>query len=70
MYGLSTRNEISIVQNEPLARSIYRTTKVNQQVPSELYPAIAEVLAYVYKIKRERDPKTAPEMAALFLYHW
>ena len=47
-------NEISIVENEPLARSIFRTTKVKQEVPAELYQACAEVLAYVYKIKRDR----------------
>ena len=51
---IAEAHEITIVQNEPLARSIYRTTKINQEVPSELYQAVAEILAYVYKIKRER----------------
>ncbi len=51
---IAEAHEISIVQNEPLARSVYRTTRVNREVPSELYQAVAEVLAYVYKIKRDR----------------
>ena len=60
---IAEAHEISIVQNEPLARSIYRTTKVNQEVPSELYQAIAEVLAYVYKIKRERASRKKASIA-------
>lgn len=47
--------EIPIVENEPLARSIYRTTSVGQEVPRELYQAVAEVLAYLYKRKREKE---------------
>ena len=48
---------IQIVENEPLARSIYRTTKVGQEVPPELYQAVAEVLAFVYKLRREKETK-------------
>ncbi|MBI5078857.1 EscU/YscU/HrcU family type III secretion system export apparatus switch protein, partial [Candidatus Saganbacteria bacterium] len=51
---IAERYEITIVQNEPLARSIYRTTRVKHEIPSEFYQAAAEVLAYVYKIKRDR----------------
>jgi flagellar biosynthetic protein FlhB len=60
---IAEANEISIVENEPLARSIYRTTKINQEVPSELYQAVAEVLAYVYKIKRERAARKKASIA-------
>jgi len=48
---------VPIVENEPLARSIFRTTDVGKLVPPELYQAIAEVLAYVYKIKKKRSEK-------------
>lgn len=54
---IAEEHEISVVENEPLARSVYRTTKVGQEVPPELYQAAAEVLAYVYKQKRERAEK-------------
>ena len=40
---------ISIVENKPLARSLYATVDVGGQVPPELYVAVAEVLAAVYK---------------------
>jgi flagellar biosynthesis protein FlhB len=50
-------NNVPIVENEPLARSIYRTTDIKQMVPGELFQAIAEVLAYVYKLKKQRTEK-------------
>jgi len=60
---IAEEHEISVVPNEPLARSIYRTTRVNQEVPSELYQAIAEVLAYVYKIKRDKESRKKASIA-------
>ena len=42
-------NNISIVENKPLARSLYANVEVGQTVPPELYVAVAEVLAAVYK---------------------
>jgi flagellar biosynthetic protein FlhB len=60
---IAEENEVSIVENEPLARLIYRTTKLNQEVPPGLYQAIAEVLAYVYKIKRERQSRKKASIA-------
>jgi flagellar biosynthetic protein FlhB len=60
---IAEEHEITIVQNEVLARSIYRSTKVNQEVPSDLYQAIAETLAYVYKIKRDRASRKKASIA-------
>jgi len=60
---IAEAHEISIVENEPLARSIYRTTKVNREIPSELYQAVAEVLAYVYKVRRERRARQKASIA-------
>lgn len=48
---------IPIIENEPLARSVYRTTDIGKQIPGELYQAVAEVLAYVYKLKKQRAEK-------------
>lgn len=60
---IAEAHEISIVENEPLARSIYRTTRVNREIPPELYQATAEVLAYVYKIKKERAERKKASIA-------
>ena len=60
---IADAHEISIIENEPLARSIYRTTKINQTIPPELYQAVAEILAYVYKIKKDRKDRQKASVA-------
>lgn len=50
---LAKENRIPIVENKPLARSIYKTLKIGQWIPRELFNAVAEVLAYVYRLKRK-----------------
>ena len=47
---LARQNNIPVVQNIPLARAIYKTVAVDQEIPPELYLVMAEVLAYVYRI--------------------
>jgi len=44
-------NDIPIVENPPLARSIYADVEIDQEIPEELYVAVAEIMAYVYKLK-------------------
>lgn len=44
---------IPMVENVPLARALYKTVKVNKPVPRELYKAVAEVLAFVYRLKKK-----------------
>lgn len=41
-------NKIEIVENKPLARMLYHNVEIGQQIPPELYQAVAEVLAMVY----------------------
>jgi flagellar biosynthetic protein FlhB len=49
---LGREHDIPTVENVPLARALYRSVKVEQEIPMELYKAVAEVLAYVYKLRR------------------
>src|SRR5437762_7669870 len=44
-------HDIPTVENVPLARALYRSVEVEQEIPIELYKAVAEVLAYVYRIR-------------------
>ena len=44
-------NNIEIVENKPLARMLYANVDIGQQVPPELYQAVAEVLAFVYQLQ-------------------
>jgi flagellar biosynthetic protein FlhB len=43
---------ITVVENKPLARALYAAVELGAQVPPELYQAVAEVLAYVYRLKK------------------
>lgn len=45
--------KIEIVENKPLARALYQSVDIGQEVPEELYQAVAEVLAYVYNLKNK-----------------
>jgi flagellar biosynthetic protein FlhB len=47
---------VPIVENPPLARSLYRLAELDQEIPPELYMAVAEVLAFVYRLKTQRLP--------------
>ncbi len=48
---VAKENHIEIVENKPLARMLYANVEVGQVVPPELYQAVAEVLAFVYKVQ-------------------
>ena len=43
---------IPILERKPLARALYASVEVDQEIPQNLYQAMAEVLAYIYKLKR------------------
>jgi flagellar biosynthetic protein FlhB len=54
---------VEIVESPPLARAIYNEVQINQEIPPELYEAVAEILAYVYRL-RNRVPVGAARATA------
>ena len=50
---VARENKIEIVENKPLARMLYFNVEIGQEVPRELYQMVAEVLAYVYRLKNQ-----------------
>ena len=50
---IARENNIPVMENKPLARTIYKTLKIGHTVPRELFTAVAQVLTYVYKLKRK-----------------
>ena len=48
---LAEEHQVPIVENKPLARTLYKATELGDMIPVELYQAVAEVLAYVYRLK-------------------
>jgi flagellar biosynthesis protein FlhB len=52
---------VPIVSDPPLARTLYRRVELGETIPEELYAAVAEVLAYVYRVAgRRRRPALKP----------
>ncbi len=49
--AIAREHGIPTVENKPLARTLYKHVKVGQMIPRSLYQAVAEILAYVYKLK-------------------
>jgi flagellar biosynthetic protein FlhB len=48
---IAKEHHVPVIQNIPLARALYKTVEVGQEISPDLYLAIAEVLAYVYKLR-------------------
>jgi flagellar biosynthetic protein FlhB len=44
---------IPVVENPPLAQALYRATEVGQTIPAKLYTAVAEILAFIYRMQRQ-----------------
>ncbi len=45
-------NNVPLVENKPLARSLFKSVEIGQEIPGDLYAAVAEVLAFVYRLKQ------------------
>ncbi|MBI2760253.1 MAG: flagellar biosynthesis protein FlhB [Chloroflexi bacterium] len=46
---------VPVLENKPLARALYKLVPVGKEIPAELYVAVAEVLAFVFRLKREHQ---------------
>jgi flagellar biosynthetic protein FlhB len=51
---IATRHQVPIMENKPLARMLFKHGKVGDEIPAHLFAAVAEVLAWVYRINRYR----------------
>lgn len=51
---IANANDIELLESPPLARAIYHTTEVEEEVPEGLYVAVAQVLAYVFQLREYR----------------
>lgn len=50
------QHRVPMVENKPLAQALFKSVEIGQEVPADLYQAVAEVLAFVYRLKS--TPKT------------
>ena len=49
---IAEKNKIYVTENKPLAQALYKSVDIGDQIPTEFYKAVAEVLAYIYKMKQ------------------
>ena len=47
-------NQVPIIENPPLAQALYKSVDVGQEIPPDLYRAVAEILAYIFKLTNPR----------------
>ncbi len=51
---IAEEHKVPIVSNPPLARALYASVEIDQQIPAEHYRAVAEIISYVYKLKKRK----------------
>ncbi len=56
---VAREHNIEIVENKPLARALYATVDLDQEIPQELYQSVAEILADIYKARGDVSGQTA-----------
>ncbi len=50
---IAEENDVSVVENKPLARELYKRVDIGDEVPEDLFTAVAEIIAFVYKLKQK-----------------
>jgi flagellar biosynthetic protein FlhB len=51
---LALDNQVPLIENPPLAQALYKSVGVGQEIPPQLYKAVAEILAYIFKLMHKR----------------
>lgn len=51
---IAEENDVTVIENKPLARGIYAVTPLDAEIPGEYYGVVAEILVQVYKLKNKQ----------------
>jgi flagellar biosynthetic protein FlhB len=62
---IALEHDVPLYEAPPLARALYATTEVGDEIPHDLYLAVARVLAYLFQLKRSRPTDYVPRPADL-----
>ena len=57
----AVEHNVPIVENKPLAQALYKAVEIGAEIPSHLYKAVAELLAYVYHLNRAKGARGTRE---------
>jgi flagellar biosynthetic protein FlhB len=49
-------NQVPLIENPPLAQGLYKSVDVGREIPAQFYKAVAEVLAYIFRVMNGRTP--------------
>ena len=55
IIDIAIQHNVPIIDNAPVARALFRMVDINQQIPPELYKAVAEILLFVYGLKSKNN---------------
>ena len=55
IIDIATKHNVPVIDNAPVARALFRMVDINQQIPPELYTAVAEILLFVYGLKNKQQ---------------
>lgn len=58
---LAKEYQVPVIENPPLARTLYKKSNVGQQIPEETFHIVAEILAFVYKLKQKKKQNTTSQ---------
>src|SRR6185437_10716729 len=47
---IAMEHQVPIIENQPLAQALYKSVDVGQEIPAHLYKAVAEILAYIFRL--------------------
>ena len=50
---IARETDIPLVENKPLAQALFKAVEIGQEIPQDLYKAVAEVLAYIFRLRGE-----------------
>jgi flagellar biosynthetic protein FlhB len=51
--SVAEEHRVPVVENPPLARALHKTVEIGEDIPPEHYKAVAEVIGYVMKLRRQ-----------------
>ncbi len=55
IINIAREHNVPVIENAPVARALYKMVDLNQQIPPELYKAVAEILLFVYNLKKNKN---------------
>jgi flagellar biosynthetic protein FlhB len=61
---IARKHNIPMVENRPLAQALFKSVQINQEVPADLYKAVAQVLAFVYRLRATRRGPRRPSASS------